>query len=86
MLMTGKKPFGGKARRQFEFHHDRINVFESAELPKTFRNLELEHMGKGKSIHMASSGYYSTQMQQSHKESDIVKFIGSLKQSDINDT
>jgi len=59
MLMTGKNKIDGNVQREFEFLQDKIIVKEKIDIPKETELIK--HIGKSKSIHMASSGYFIEQ-------------------------
>ena len=73
LLMTGKQKVGQKVSRQFEFGDDGIVITESLVGSQSVKNPR--HVGKFKSIHMASSGYYLPQHAHSNNKSKYVKFI-----------
>lgn len=74
-LITGKKKIDGQCLREFQLHEDKIIVRETINMPRN--SIQIKHLGKCKSIHMASSGYYLKQIEQEHQHSDIVEFVVS---------
>jgi len=56
MLMTGKDRIKGSAEREFEFSDTKIIIKEKLTYPKNCTGIN--HKGKAKAIHMASSGYF----------------------------
>lgn len=72
MLMTNKKKLDGGVKRIFIFSNERIIVKEHITLPNGI--LLLEHVGKSKAIHMASSGYYLPQVEQM-VENNIIEWL-----------
>jgi len=73
VLMTGKKPAGGKAVRRFFFSDNEIAVKETVLKPKSCKSVG--HTGKCKAIHMASSGYFLAQDIQIMPTSKYVRFL-----------
>jgi hypothetical protein len=71
MLMTGKDKIDGRVERKFEFLTDSVLIKESTDIPKNAK--EVLHVGKSKSIHMASSGYFISQNYK-NKNSNLVVF------------
>jgi len=71
LLMTGKNKIDGRVTRRFEFLEDKIVVHESIIEPK--RCSTIGHMGKVKAIHMASSGYYFSQVESTPEKSNLVE-------------
>ena len=69
MLMTGKKQVKGKVKRTLIFRNNSITIKENL-IEKT--KIEVNHIGKFKSIHMASSGYNI--IHNSHNKSKFVKW------------
>ncbi len=72
MMMTGKTQIDGKAKRNFKFLQDKIIVVEKIVKPK--KCVMIKRMGKSKSIHMASSGYFHKQ-DYHNKTSRLIEFI-----------
>ncbi|MEM9025147.1 MAG: hypothetical protein AAGB22_15475, partial [Bacteroidota bacterium] len=72
LLMTGKKRVGGRVERQFEFGDEKIVVKERIFAPG--RAAEVGHFGKAKAIHMASSGYYHPQVEQTTHAGRLVEW------------
>jgi hypothetical protein len=70
--MTGKNKTRGKVIRKFDFQDDIIKISESIVSGENFKSVE--HPGKFKAIHMASSGYYTKQSISSTKLSKLVEF------------
>ena len=70
LLMTGKQKIKGSCTRKFSFTEDRIEVEETVN-PSS---LQVEHLGRFKSIHMASSGYHLSQHQGMDGKSKFVTF------------
>jgi len=71
MLMTGKNKVDGEVLREFEFSDDKIIIKEKINMPKNCKSIK--HIGKSKSIHMASSGYFISQNYE-NINSKFVKF------------
>jgi len=72
LLMTGRNKIDGRVTRRFEFLKDKIVVHESIIRPK--RCAVVDHIGKCKAIHMASSGYYFPQVESTPEKSNLVEF------------
>ena len=72
MLMTGKNKVNGQVLRKFKFNEDVIIVSEKIVMPNKCQNIN--HIGKSKAIHMASSGYFATQNFK-NQNSQLVDFI-----------
>ena len=72
LLMTGKKSVGIEVERQFHFDADTIRVRESVRPKEKLK--DIGHVGKFKSIHMASSGYFMKQATEQPAQSRIVTF------------
>ena len=72
LLMTGKNKIDGSVIRRFEFMENKIVVHESIIKPK--RHTVIGHIGKFRAIHMASSGYYFSQVESTPEKSKLVKF------------
>ena len=71
MLMTGKNKLDGSVKRTFKFLEDKIVVLEEINKPNHCRSLQ--HIGKSKAIHMASSGYFIPQNFE-NRDSILVEF------------
>lgn len=72
MLMTGKNKLAGKVVLRYDFNDTYIKISENITKPK---NTDfLEHIGKAKAIHMASSGY-NIGSQKKENEQNIVKWV-----------
>jgi len=71
LLMTGKNKLDGSAKRTFQFLEDKIVVLEEITEPKHCKSLQ--HIGKSKAIHMASSGYFIPQNFE-NRDSALVEF------------
>jgi hypothetical protein len=72
MLMTGKNKVDGTVNRHFTFQEDRIIIQETIRKPK--HCIMIGHFGKCRAIHMASSGYYSKQLEQFPERPFSVEF------------
>jgi hypothetical protein len=72
LLMTGGRKIDGWVNRRFEFGDGKIRVIEKVEKPKKCKILR--HTGKFRSIHMASSGYFTNQLQDANLRSALVEF------------
>jgi len=72
LLMTGRNKIDGRAIRKFEFLEDKVVVHESIVKPK--RCTSIDHIGKFRAIHMASSGYYLPQVESTPERSNLVEF------------
>ena len=72
LLMTGKNKVSGRVRRKFDFNENEIRVSETIKRPNGFPNVQ--HGGKFKSIHMASSGYNTSQLRNAEDSSKFVAF------------
>lgn len=72
LLMTGKKKVDGNVRRKFDFLNSKIEIREYIKRPKNYPNVE--HGAKFKSIHMASSGYNTSQLRNAELNSKFVAF------------
>lgn len=71
-LMTGKNKTKGKAVRKFHFTENKIQISESIISGEHFKSVN--HAGKFKAIHMASSGYYTKQTIPNTQASDLVEY------------
>jgi hypothetical protein len=71
MLMTGKRRVDGFSEREFLFLEDRIIIKEKTVAPTNTKFSG--HVGKFKSIHMASSGYYLKQHENLNHNSSLVR-------------
>jgi len=71
-LMTGKERIPGGAERRFVFEKERIVVRERITPPP--RVIKMDHPGKAKAIHMASSGYPLKQDREKPETSSLVRF------------
>lgn len=71
-LITRKKKSQEKAIRKFEFSQSKITVFETVTSPRIVEHIN--HFGKVKTIHMASSGYYLKQLQNLPHQPKLVEF------------
>lgn len=71
-LMTGEKKAGGNYTREFIFSDAGISVKETVINSSGFR--DFGHIGKFKTIHMASSGYYTSQIKDIPVNSQFVEF------------
>ena len=78
MLMTGKRQAGGLAVRKFIFEESRIHIHETIRPASGLKGASFRRLGRGRSIHMASSGYYLKQIEQEAKGSEMVSFTGDL--------
>ena len=72
MLMTGKNKVNGQVLRKFKFNEEVIIISEKIVMPNKCQNIN--HIGKSKAIHMASSGYFTTQNFK-NQNSQLVEFI-----------
>ena len=71
MLMTGKNKIDGSVKREFNFLDEKIIVQEKLNKPNSCK--QIKHIGKSKSIHMASSGYFIKQNFE-NRNSKLVEF------------
>lgn len=71
-LMTGKNKSKAKAIRKFHFTDSKIQISESIASGYHFKSVD--HAGKFKAIHMASSGYYTKQTISNKRPSKLVEF------------
>lgn len=78
-LITRRKKIDGHCLREFQFTEDKIIVRETINMPRN--NVYIGHLGKCKSFHMASSGYYLKQIEQNLQTSDLVKLKISANES-----
>ncbi len=76
MLMTGKSKIDGKVIRKFLFTEENIVIEEKISKPKGC--VKIEHSGKSRAIHMASSGYYMRSHEKLVQTSKIVTFRTSV--------
>lgn len=72
MLMTNKNRLNGSATRKFTFFSDKIRVEEK--ITKPGESIFIGHIGKSRSIHMASSGYNTNQLGYILKPSQLIEF------------
>lgn len=79
MLMTGKNRINISVNRDFKFLEEKIIINENINSLRTYK--EIKHIGKSKSIHMASSGYFINQ--QYNNKKSLVEF--NLEISNYND-
>lgn len=69
-LMTGKKIVDGSAHIKFKFTNDKILIKDNLVMPKN--TIKIGRFGKTKAIHMASSGYFTQQIVEKPKKSNII--------------
>jgi len=69
----GDDAISGNVEPKFDFMDNEIYIYEKFRFPK--KCIAVEHLGKSKSIHMASSGYFIRQNIEMPDSPKIVKIV-----------